>query len=125
MKILKQLDNVEKAKLLHAWFPDEMGGFLETMKGMCEEMLNNEAQLRANPQDGIFSIDLWLSLAKNAIELLKKYNNHLHKSNRVFSDHLFDGYQAMLSAHCLIAYAKTRQLENRKFYLATDLLFDI
>lgn len=125
MKTLKQLNNVEKARVLHAWFPDEIPALLDTIQGMSSAILENEAEHRAKWQEGLFTFDLWLQLAGQAEHIIKQYGKGLHKSSRVFSDQLFDSYQAIFTTHCLIAYAKTRQLENRKFYLATDLLFNI
>lgn len=125
MKTLKQMTNVEKARVLHAWFPDEIPALLDTIAGMSREIIDNEAQHPATWQDGLFGFGLWLQFAGQAERIIKQYGKGLHKSNKVFSDQLFDHYQAIYTTHCLIAYAKTRQLANRKFYLATDLLFDI
>lgn len=125
MKTLKQLNNVEKAWVLHAWFPDEIPAVLDTITGMSQALKENEAEHRANWQEGLFGFDFWLQLAGQAERIIKQYGKGLHKSSRVFSDQLFDHYQAIYTVHCLMAYAKTRQLENRKFCLATELLFDI
>jgi len=125
MKTLKQMNNVEKARVLHIWFLDEIPALLETVQGISRAIIDNEAENRAKWQEGLFGFDFWLQLARQAERIIKQYGKGLHKSNKVFSDQLFDHYQAIYTTHCLIAYAKTRQLENRKFYLATDLLFDI
>ncbi|MXN91116.1 hypothetical protein GR160_07720 [Flavobacterium sp. Sd200] len=125
MKTLKQMNNVEKARVLHTWFPDEIPALLETMQGMSETILQNEAQHRAGWEEGLFGFDFWLQLAGQAERIIQLYGKGLHKKGRLFSDQLFDHYQAIYTVHCLIAFAKTRQLANRKFFLATDLLFDI
>jgi hypothetical protein len=125
MKTLKQMNSVEKARVLHTWFPEEIPALLDTIQGMSREIIENEAEQRINWQGGLFGFDFWLQLAGQAERIIKQYGKALHKSSRVFSDQPFDHYQAIYTTYCLIAYAKTRQLDNRKFYLATDLLFDI
>lgn len=125
MKTLKQLINVEKAQLLHTWFPEEIPAFLDAMQGMCEAIRQDEAHYRDNWQDGLLGFDFWLTLAGQAEGIIKQYRKKMYGNKRLFADQLFDGYQAIFSAHCLTQYAITKQLENRKFYLATDLFFNI
>jgi hypothetical protein len=125
MKTLKQMNNVEKARVLHTWFPDEIPALLDTIAGMSRDIMDNVAQHRDTWQEGLFGFDFWLQLAGQAERIIKQYGKGLHKSSKVFSDQLFDHYQAFYTVHCLLAYARTQQLENRKFYLATDVLFDI
>ncbi|MFP9097911.1 hypothetical protein ACLI09_02555 [Flavobacterium sp. RHBU_24] len=123
MKTLKQLTNVEKAGILHSWFPDEVPAFLETMKGICTAITENEEENRQKWQDGLFGFDFWKQLAAQAKKAIAQYGSKMPKNRRLFTDQLFDGYQAIFSVHCLTEYAKTRQLENRKFFLAVELLF--
>lgn len=125
MKTLKQLINVEKAKLLHEWFPEEIPAFLDTMQGICEAIRQDEAHYRDHWQDGLMNFDFWLTLAGQAEGIIKQYRKRMYANQRLFADQLFDGYQAIFSIHCLSQYAMAKQLENRKFYLATDLFFNI
>ena len=125
MKTLKQLNSVEKAKILHTWFPDEIPAFLEAMESLCEAIRADEAHYREQWAEGLFTFDFWLTLLRQAEAVIQQYGKKLCNNPRLFAHQLFDGYQAIFSAHCLTRYAMTRQRENRKFYTATDLFFNI
>ncbi len=57
-----------------------------------------------------------------AVQVLKRYNVTLHRSTRVFSDQLFDGYNAIFLTNCLIVYADGEEC-SPKLKEAIHLLF--
>lgn len=124
MKTLRQLTNVEKAGILLSWFPEEIAPIVDAIRGMSENIVQNEQQEREIWTGGLLNFDFWLQLAKNAGCILSKYQKKLATNKRLFADQLFDGYQAIFSVHCIVAFAKTKRLENRELFLAVELLFN-
>lgn len=123
MKPLAALINTEKAKILHDLFPGEIPGFIEFATGMSEVIQEDEAAQREKWGNHFLSFDLWLTLAGEAAQRIKRYGNKLHNSSALFADQLFDGYLAAFMVHCLTVYTKNRQHPNEKFSIAVDLLF--
>jgi hypothetical protein len=124
MKPLEKLSNVEKGRLLHQLFPQEIPELLEFVLGMCVAIRGQEAMHREEWNNGIFGFDFWLSLIKNTQEHIEQYGKGLHKSSRLFSDQLFDGYMALYMTHALTTYTSTLQHPQHKFITAVDLLFN-
>jgi hypothetical protein len=124
MRPIEQLNNVEKAHLLHQLFPAEIPAFLKFVKGMCATLKEQEAADREHWQNGLFTFDFWMQLVNQAETILLKYGNQLEKNSRLFSDQLFDGYLAMYLAYCLSIYTTQQVLPNEKFSKMTDLLFN-
>ncbi len=123
MKSLEQLVNVEKAKLLHELFPQEIPALLAYADRLCMTIQEEEQLLRTKWDNGLFTVDAWLSFVKEAGNKIHKYGGRLYTQSRLFADQLFDGYLALYMVHCLTLYTTTRQHENRKFVQAIDLLF--
>lgn len=117
--------NVEKAGILHNWFPQEIAPIVDAMRGMSENIVQNEQQEREIWTGGLLNFDFWLQLARNAETIISKYQKKLATSKRLFADQLFGGYQAIFSVHCIVAYAKAKRLENCELFLAIELLFNL
>jgi len=124
MKALAALNNVEKAKLLHSLFPDEIPGIIQFTNNMCATIKENETQQREHWKNGLFGFDFWLSLLRSVETNIGKYGNKLEKSSGLFADQLFDGYNAMFTVHCLLVYTTQSKLPNTKLAKAVDLLFN-
>ncbi|ALM50121.1 hypothetical protein AMR72_15175 [Flavobacterium psychrophilum] len=124
MKTLRQLTNVEKAGILHSWFPEEIAPIVDAIQGMSESIIKNEQQERETWTLGLLNFDFWLQLARNADTIIIKYQKKLATNKRLFADQLFDGYQAIFTVHCITGYAKTKRLENRELFLVIELLFN-
>lgn len=122
MKSLDKMNNVEKAKLLHELFPQEIPGYLENMKQLIELIQINPDTLRAHWEGQLLSIAQWEKLAQRAKEILEKYGNKLHQKSRLFSDQLFDGYLALFSIHCLLAVFPTHT--NQRFLKVIHAFFN-
>ena len=124
MKMINSLTNVDKAKLLHELFPNDIPAFLEFTKGMCTSIKEDEQAQRDKWELGLFGFDFWLTLINEAERKIRQYGNKLEKSSKLFSDQLFEGYLAIYMHHCLTVYTTVRQHPNRKFVMAVDLLFN-
>lgn len=124
MKSLTNLTNIEKAKLLHQLFQDEMPAFLEFVQNMCVTIKEQEQLHRERWGNGLLNFDFWLLLLDEAEKRIDQYRNRLSKSAQLFADQLFDGYLALYLVHCLMVYTTTRQHPNMKFTKAVDLLFN-
>lgn len=124
MKPLEKLLNVEKGRLLHQLFPQEIPALVEFVEGMCIATKEQEALHRKQWDNSIFSFDFWLSQINTVQNSIQQYGKKLHKNSRLFADQLFDGYPAMFMVHCMTVYTTTKKHPNRKFVTAIDLLFN-
>ena len=123
MKPLEQLNNVERAKLLHELFKNEIPYFLTFAKNTAVMIREQQEEFRIVWKDQLFTFDFWLQLARETAENIGRYGSRLEKQSRLFSDQLFDGYHALFMAHCLQQYTKVHSTKNEKFTKAIELLF--
>ena len=124
MKPLEQLINVEKAKLLHQLFPQEIPALLAYTSSLCSTILEEEQLLRSKWDNGLFTVEAWLSFVKEVGSKINRYGKRLYTQSRLFADQLFDGYLALYMVHCLTIYTTIRKHSDSKFVLAVDLLFN-
>ncbi|MDX2001818.1 MAG: hypothetical protein SFW35_05275 [Chitinophagales bacterium] len=124
MRPLENLINVEKAKLLHELFPQEIPALLAYAGSMCLTIQEEEQLLRSKWDNGLFTVDAWISFVKEVGNKINRYGQRLHTQSSLFADQLFDGYLALYMVHCLTLYTTIRKHENPKFTLAIDLLFN-
>jgi ABC-type nitrate/sulfonate/bicarbonate transport system substrate-binding protein len=122
MKALNKLDSVDKGKLFAGWFPDEMQGFVEAVKGAYEYMVAHEAEIRETGEGVIYNVDFWFKVAANVAAAIEQYGKRLAKNQNLFADQLFDGYNALFTVDCLYKYQ--HKTNNPKFVQAVRLLFD-
>jgi len=123
MNPLENLMNIEKARLLHELFPQEIPALLEYTHNMCLTIQQDEQFTRKQWKNGLFTVEVWLSFVEEIKRKIDKYGKRLHTHSRLFADQLFDGYVAFYMVHCLTLYMTTRKYSIRKFALAIDLLF--
>lgn len=123
MKPLDKLINVEKAKLLHELFPQEIPALLEYIRNMCLT-IQEDKQLIQRWNNGLLTVEAWLSLVKEAMSKIEKYGKRMHTQSRLFADQMFDGYVALYTVHCLTLYTTTQKHGNKKFAQSIDLLFN-
>ncbi len=124
MKPLEDLINVEKARLLHELFPQEIPALLEYTNSMCFTILKDEQAIRNQWENGLITIEAWLSFVEEVRNKIGKYGKRLHTQSRLFACQLFDGYTALYMVHCMLLYTTIRKHGNHKFVLAIDLLFN-
>ncbi len=122
MKRLQDMNNVEKAKLLFELFPDEMPQFIAVMEEITQTVLKDPEALRSNWNGQIITVEFWAQLARTATQITQKYSKRISKDSRLFADQLFDGYQALFTAHCLHQYQKI--CSNQALVKAIDVFFN-
>ena len=116
------MDSVAKGKLFAGWFPDEMEGFVEAVKGAYEYMVAHEQEIRESGEGVVYNADFWFRVAGNVAAAIDKYGKKLAKSSSLFADQLFDGYNALFTVDCLFKYQY--KTHNPKFSQAVRLLFE-
>lgn len=124
MKPLENLINVEKARLLHELFPQEIPALLEYVNGMCLAIQEDEQLTRNQWENGLLTVEAWLSFVEEVRNKIERYGKRMHKQSRLFADQLFDGYVAIYMMHCMTLYTTIRKHPNHKFSLAIDLFFN-
>ena len=123
MRALDKMNNVERAYLLAKLFPDTLKELTAFVQEETERFRAQEEYMRSIWADKtLLTADFWFGLVGNTEQILKRYNVMLHRSLRVFSDQLFDGYNAIFLTNCLIEYAE-RENCDRKLKEAIHLLF--
>ncbi len=108
MKPLEQLINVEKARLLHELFPQEIPALLEFTNNMCLTIQEDEQVTREQWKNGLLTIEAWLSFVEEVRSKIDKYGKRLHTQSRLFADQCFDGLPALYLVHCVTLYTTTR-----------------
>jgi len=67
----------------------------------------NEQYIRGLWTDTLVTADFWFGLVERTEDIMQKMKSSLPKSQRIYSDQLYDGYNAIFSMHCLITFAGT------------------
>ena len=70
MKPLEQLINVEKGKLLHELFPDEMPALLQHIKDTCSLIDTDKDTIKARWENGLLTADFWFALSGNVNRII-------------------------------------------------------
>lgn len=123
MKALNEMNNVEKGYLLAKLFPENLKDLTVFVQQETERFRAQEEYIRSIWADRtLVTADFWYALVSNTEQVLKRYNVMLHRSTRVFSDQLFDGYNAIFLINCLVEYADREEC-NPKLKEARHLLF--
>jgi hypothetical protein len=123
MKPLPLLNNVQKARLLHSLFIEEIPEFLGYLNELTETILNDRELITAEWKDPMLRVAFWFELAEEVQRVIAKYNKGLYKSHNLFADQLFDGYTAFFTAHALTQYVALGKNNDPKFKDAVSLLF--
>lgn len=123
MKALHTLTGVEKAKLLHDLFPDEIPTLLEAIEEFCADFKARPEEYRKHWKDGFMTFEYWLGLAEETAGLLKKYKFNMKRSSRVFSDQLYFTYTSVFVTDRIVKYAEHAS-ENARFKLIVQAFFN-
>ncbi|WPV02166.1 hypothetical protein SNE26_10300 [Mucilaginibacter sp. cycad4] len=124
MKPLNNLNNIEKAKLLHELFPDEIPQLLAEILAVCEDFRANKTAYSEQWQSGrLMTFDNWLQLGEQAEKLILKYRKSMEKSSKVFAEQLCStwDYTFLFVNDRICKHAeKSAQV---KFKIAVELLY--
>ena len=122
MKSLAQSDNTAKAKLLHELFPEEVKPLIENLKQVCADFEEREQEYRAGWNFGFFSFDQWLSLSRQTMQRIERFEPDMVRNSRVFSEQLCFNLQALFVNDRIIKYAE-KISTNEKFRLMVQVLY--
>ncbi len=117
------MNNVQKARLLHALLLTEIPQFLSYARETCLYIANHAESISENWKDQLFSANFWIELSKDAHLKIERYGRKLEQSSVVFAEQLFDGYGAIFMSHLLLQYTASGKHSDPKFKQAVDLLF--
>ena len=123
MQPLEQLNNVQKARLVHALFIGEIPAFLNYTAELSAYIAEHSAKVRQTWDNPILTAGMWLNLSAEAAKTINRLGRQLHQSSSIFAEQLFDGFGAMYLNHCLSEYAKREEC-SPKFRLAIELLIN-
>lgn len=114
---------VQRARLLHQLFPEEITGYMELVEELNTHIL---AQMTVLPDKQDKFLDLsfeeWIAIIKDIDLRIKRYGIRLIRRSRLFADQLFDGYNALHMIRCLDIYCTIKKPSNLKFSQAATLL---
>lgn len=123
MKALNELNNTERAFILAKLLPEHLKDIVTFIEGEIEHFRKGEEAIRkAWPKNIMATAGYWYMLIGNAELIIRRFNIMLHKSPRIFADHLFYSHNSVFAIHCLVKYAGSGQAPHR-VRLAVELLF--
>lgn len=130
MKALEELDNVAKGYLLAKLFPTQLETLVAFIKKETERFRKHQQYVESIWGNSMISKNFWFGLVGSVERTVERQGRDLYRSPRIFSDHLFDGHDAIFTIHCLIEYAHhpecDRKLKQGIFLLfGEDKLIDI
>ncbi|MFC0263707.1 MULTISPECIES: hypothetical protein [Cyclobacteriaceae] len=123
MKSIENMTNVDKAKLLHKLFPNEIPGLLTFINDTCQIFKEQEQEISESWDHPVFTFAFWRHKSKSIEQAILQFGDRLASESELFSIHLFEGYRAFFSVDCTVKYAE-RKSKNPKFKQAVDLLFN-
>jgi hypothetical protein len=123
MKPLKNLVLIDRGKLLHDLFPENISSFLDYAIDFATYMENNKEEIVDNWGEQLFSFENWLSYALDAKSRIGKCGSKMLKSSRLFADQLFDGYLAFWTTDVLCKYVSQKEFNEKKFKKMVEVLF--
>lgn len=123
MKPLKEMNNVDKAQLLHLLFPDEILPFIDYVKQVCLTLQENESEKSDHPGHHGVDHNLWMLLINNTIFRINRHREQMLSKPRVFARYLYDGQNVMLMQYCFNLYTDVRRHKNQMFTDWVKLLF--
>lgn len=114
MKALEEMNNVEKAYLLAKLFPHILKEISLFIQRETERFRENEVYMRSIWSDKtLITADFWYGLVQRTEQILMRNNVMLHKSARVFSDQLFDGYNSIFITNCMMEYTEKEACDHK------------
>lgn len=123
LKKIKKMTIVERARMLHELFPDEIPGLINYVDGMCSTILEDTEANKELWKITVLPFNLWLEQLKAVQNEIHTYREKLHQKSTLFADLLFDGYRACFLIDCLRIYISTQKHSNWKFSAMLEILF--
>lgn len=109
--------------MLFFLFPSEIPALITFIEGVADTILEDQPLYQSRWDDRLFTFDVWLAQIREVKKRIDRYGKKLDTSAALFSEHLFEGYLALFSAHCILLYIKDRKHSDHKFVKVAELLF--
>ncbi len=122
MKPLLKLNTKEKAKLLHALFPNEIPYFLNHLQKFCTQLHERQEGYEKLWNARLMHFERWRVTSGYILQLLESKRSKLESSSEAFSNHLFFLDYATITLNQLTKYAET-ECYNQRFKLAVPMFF--
>jgi hypothetical protein len=122
MKPFKEMNSIDKGKLLHQLFPDDINHLLTFIEDSANMIINDPALMPETWNRNIQLID-WLEQADDTKEKIKQHREQMVKSSHFFASTLFKGYLDFFPVQCLKDY--TLLTPNQKVADAIEFLFEL
>lgn len=106
MKALEEMNNTERAYLLAKLFPTTLKELTLFIQQEIEHFYKHKDYLQRMWPKSILTANFWFGLVENVEKVIQHHNRSLHKSPRIFADHLFYAHNAIFTIHCLIRYVE-------------------
>jgi len=123
MKALTELDNIDKAALLHELFPEEIPALLEFALNLAITIQEDGPINIWNK--GMLHADISTDILATIIQSIQVERKALERRARVFADHLFDGFRSLFTMYCIEQYITVRQHDNKKFSQCCHIFFEM
>lgn len=122
MKPLHKLNTMERARLLHQLFPQEIPAMLTYIENLCTVIWEDETGNRANWKHPTVPFDRLQELAagiQSWLTILPK----IKRSSRLFARILFVGDRAVFMEYAMDLYITTQRHPNGNFSVLLKILF--
>jgi hypothetical protein len=124
MRHFRNMSRVDKAKLLHKLFPDDVIAFIVFEKFAATAFQRDKETHRKNwREDDRFQFDFWLSIVDDAVKRIQRHELDLTKKSDLFADQLFEGYTYYFTLYCLEIFIESNKCTNDKMREAIKFLF--
>jgi len=123
MKPYKDLSIIDKAELLHQWFPNEMNHFISFAEKIARNTIKKEGNIKKPWHSKKLDPILWHTEANVLLEKIDKHRQSLVEDSTFFANKVFKGYLDFFPEHCLLEY--TLISPNQKMIDAIEFLFQL
>ncbi|PSL42811.1 hypothetical protein CLV51_11027 [Chitinophaga niastensis] len=120
MKALNNLSLIQRARLLHQLFQEQIPLFLQHLKNICGLGATLDADIES---DSYYSIMELKDMMIRVNEIFATHDYHLEKSRKIFSENLFQDKIASLVTDCLLVYVADDMSTCKKFDFMVAILF--
>jgi hypothetical protein len=122
MKTYKELNQIEKAQLLHQWFPGEINHFLSFAQEVARDILSKPGSVPEGWKRRKIDAVLWAAEAEILLKKIEDTRERLIKDSAFFSVTLFKWFLDFFPHYCLLEY--TVISPNQKMMDAIQFLFE-